>query len=251
MEELLKLLLSNQYLKTAESMLSDQTWEHLKKNELIFGYSHIMALLNPFFQKQGILLQQLFCPSENQLRVVVSYRNTAKADIVFTFDKFVLSSHEAFFAFQMEIKDLSSLPDAGFIDKLKIGGADIFTKLFPQYITGKLLENISAAPGIKATVKDEFITLDFQQSLKTTPLNKAFLGITILDFVQISSLFPAKEGLSIRFAFTFPQWLKTLCAMFFSAQVDKFLNRPLKNRRKRTLSPLIKSFASKKRLCLD
>ncbi len=225
MEYLLRILLENKFSAFAQKFIEKQNWQAIRENELIIGYEEILSLANKTLYPQNISLDKLYQEVKNQLVVSFTYKKLYQVDLLITIEDFILSVKQAQFGFLLEIKKIQATEQACFFDKIKISCLNLLIQTFPQATIRRLFDQKIFEPGIKTTVTENKIHVDFQAIIPSTPIGKTFLGLSVLDFVTIDTITTENKGLGVKFNLYIPEWIKSLLLMLISTKINRYFNK--------------------------
>lgn len=215
-------IMQSEAFKLLESFYNNQSWDLIKNKEIVLGYNDIEYLVNKDSEKFEVIIEQLYKSAEKQVHLVVAHKKFGHADLLFSIEDFFLSADKASVTFSYHINNLTPFSDIDFWDKIKIYGANLVVKLFPETVNKKMFDQKELAEGVLATVLENKITIEFLQAIKNSPLEqKKLLGYSTLDIIQIIAINIRDKGFGVRFNIDIPEWFKNIVALLISAVIQK------------------------------
>lgn len=220
--QIIRDIMESELFRLLESFYNNQSFDLLKDGEIVFGYKDIQFLVNKNSEKCEIIIEQLYQTAEKQIHLIITHKRFGQADIVFSIEEFILSAEKAYLTFSYHINSIKPASEVVFWDKLKVYGANLIIKFFPETINKKIFEQKILAEGVKSNIFENNITIDFLEAVKNSPLGQnKLLGYQTLDFIQIIAINIHEKGFGVRFNIIIPDWLKSISLMLFSAIIRK------------------------------
>ena len=217
-------VIQSEIFKLLESFYHNQSLDFLKNNELIFGYNDIQYLVNKDSEKFELTIDKLYKSAEKQVHLVVTHKKFGCADFLFTIDDFFLSNDKATVTFSYNINSITPSANVDLWGKIKIYGANLAVKFFPETLNKNLFDQKELREGVLATVFENKITIDFLKAIKNSPLEqKKILGYGILDIVHITTINIRDNGFGAKFNTKIPEWFKNICTLLISFLIHRKL----------------------------
>ncbi len=206
--------------------LKNQSLNYLKQNEIILSYQEIQKALDCQTLMRNIAITNIEKDNLKQFHFTMTHQeHKFISNLNFEIDDFILSANKSHIIFSVTVKDVHATADSSIWHKLKINFLGFILKLCPNYINHKLFDEKDFGSGVKSCIIDNKIKIDFKELVQTTPLAKTFLGLSILDLIQVIRINIHKKGFGIKFNMSTPEWLKNLLLLIISIISKKLFHK--------------------------